>query len=197
LADPDRAPYRVELGCGRQKRDPRSIGIDLIDFDSVDLVGDAIECLRLFPAATVDFVSGHHFIEHVSDMNGLLREVDRVLRPGGQVNFVAPHFSNPYFYSDPTHTRPVGLYTFSYLCEEETLLRRRVPRYELVLPWRIDRIELKFCAEEMFKGRNLTRRAIGKLIGASYRMMEFYEDAICWMYPAYELRFWMTKIEKP
>ena len=39
-----------------------------------------------------------------------------------------PHFSNPYFYSDPTHRDAFGWYTFSHLANDE-ILRRQVPNY--------------------------------------------------------------------
>ena len=62
----------LELGCGNRKRDPGWIGIDALDFDDVDIVGDVFEVLTQFPASAVDAVHSYHFFEHVADLPALL-----------------------------------------------------------------------------------------------------------------------------
>src|SRR5581483_11637254 len=91
-------PVVLELGCGARKSDPEAIGIDALDSDVVDLVGDAIAVLRRFPDASVARVSSSHFLEHVEDLEGLLAEASRVLVDHGVFDATVPHFSNPYFY---------------------------------------------------------------------------------------------------
>src|SRR5258706_13782735 len=119
----------LELGCGMKKRHADAIGIDTLDYQDVDVVGDVYEVLAAIPSGCVDEVYGHHFVEHVESVSRLLAELARVVKVGGLVEFVAPHFSNPYFYSDPTHRSSFGLYTFSYFSINSPL-HRKVPSYQ-------------------------------------------------------------------
>ena len=64
----------LELGCGNRKRNSDSIGIDLLDYECVDLVGDVYEVLRALPEGGVDEVYSSHFVEHVLDVPMLLSE---------------------------------------------------------------------------------------------------------------------------
>ena len=50
-----------------------------------------------------------------------MREITRVLKKNGKANIFVPHFSNPYYYSDYTHKRFLGLYTFYYFVETEMI----------------------------------------------------------------------------
>jgi SAM-dependent methyltransferase len=120
----------LELGCGNRKRNKDAIGIDMLDYPDVDIVGDVYEVLRSLPNGCIDAVQSHHFVEHVPDVPRLLAELARVLRPNGLLEFVAPHFSNPYFYSDPTHRNFFGLYTFCYYASGSPF-SRQVPTMDL------------------------------------------------------------------
>ncbi len=44
----------LELGCGGRKRHPEAIGIDALDHECVDIVGDVYEVLERMPAASVE-----------------------------------------------------------------------------------------------------------------------------------------------
>ena len=113
----------LELGCGRKKKFSHSIGIDLLDYPEVDIIGDVYEVLSRFPEGSVTHVYASHFIEHVDDLARLIREFERILGVRGTITLVAPHFSSPYFYSDPTHRSFFGLYTFCYFCDSNIFLR--------------------------------------------------------------------------
>lgn len=186
-------PLHLELGCGSSKRHIDAIGVDALDRPGVDVVGDAVEVLGRLGPGTVRRVSSYHFMEHVSDLEELLRAIDRVLVPGGVVETSVPHWSNAYYWSDPTHVRPFGLYTFSYFCCD-TLLKRRVPQYGLQLPWQIVRITPRFTTDPRFPIRRFVRRTLGYGVRRSYRFMEFYEDVLAGMFPCYELEFELEKL---
>lgn len=121
----DGETFALELGCGNQKIDPIAVGIDMLDFPCVDLVGDMFEVLAEFPAGSVERISTSHFMEHVVNGPLLMSELSRVLRQGGTLTVVVPHFSNPFYYSDPTHRSPFGLYTMAYYCEQSPFFAQR------------------------------------------------------------------------
>lgn len=188
-----RNPIILELGCGNRKRIPDSIGIDVLDYECVDIIGDALEVLREIPDATVDMVSSHHFLEHVTNLDILLQEVTRVMRIGGRFEVVVPHFSNPYYYSDPTHKNRFGLYTFSYLAEDR-LLRKRVPHYKKIIFFSLVKVDLLFKSSPPFYFRHGVKRFLGGIFNSCRYMQEFYEENLCYIFPCYEIGYVLKRV---
>lgn len=182
------SPLVLELGCGAKKRNVGAIGIDALDYPGVDLVGDVFDVLRQFPSGCVDEVYAYHFIEHVSDINLLLLELSRVVKAGGVVEFSAPHFSNPYFYSDPTHRSFFGLYTFCYLSSSSPFLRQ-VPTYQNDLLFSLMRVDLRFKSARQFYVRYALKSLIGSIFNSCNYMKELYEENFCYLFPCYEVSY--------
>ena len=184
----------LELGCGDRKRVPGSIGIDMLDYPSVDLVGDLLEVLNAFPLASVDRATSHHVFEHLPDLEAVLLALARVLRVGGQLEIVTPHFSNPYFYSVATHKAFFGLYTFCYFAAKSPF-RRQVPTYQRELHFELVRVDLGFKSPPPFYVRYGVKRTLGYLFNLNNYMREFYEENLCYLFPCYELRYELKRIE--
>lgn len=182
----------LELGCGNRKRNSCAIGIDILDYPDVDIVGDIYEVMASFSSASVDAVYSYHFIEHVSDVPKLLTELARVIKPNGYLEFVAPHFSNPYFYSDPTHKNFFGLYTFCYLADA-SLFSRQVPSYGYKAEFEIVKIDLIFKSIRPFIFRNGFKRLIGSFFNSCTYLQELYEENFCYLLPCYEVRYELRK----
>ena len=53
----------LDIGCGPLKKDPSWIGIDMLDHEGVDLVGDVYEVLAAFPESSVDTIYAKDFSE--------------------------------------------------------------------------------------------------------------------------------------
>lgn len=183
----------LELGCGNLKRNPDAVGIDAIDYDCVDLVGDAFEVLRLIPDNSVSGVSSEHFLEHIEDVSGLLDEIARILQPGGKLEIVVPHFSNPYYFSDLTHRSIFGLYSMSYFAISSPF-RRTVPHYNRRLYFQLESVSLGFKSARPFYFRHGFKRTMQILFNVNTYMQEFYEENISSVIPCYEIRYRMTKI---
>lgn len=185
----------LELGCGDRKRDSRTIGIDAIDYNSVDVVGDAIEVLRMMPDECIDEISSYHFLEHVSDLDTLMEEIARVLKDGGVLASTVPHFSNPFFYSDPTHHRYFGLYTFLYFADGK-LFSRKVPAYCKKNGLVVTNIELVFKSYRPHYFRHAWKRLFGAIVNSFNPVKEFYEENMCWLVPCYEIRCKICKTSR-
>jgi SAM-dependent methyltransferase len=186
------APVVVDLGCGRQKR-PGSIGIDAVDMPHVDIVADLNEGLPFLPDESVDAIYSDHFLEHVDRLELVVAEIARVLKRGACAHVSVPHFSNPYFYSDYTHQRFFGLYTFYYFVDEPWQLARKVPSF--YTPTRI-RVESQQLVFRPGTGRpGLYHRALNKLVNRSPGAQEFYEEHLCYLFPCYELRVVFTRAD--
>jgi ubiquinone/menaquinone biosynthesis C-methylase UbiE len=185
-------PMKLDLGCGQGKRGPDYVGVDLLDGPSVDVVGDVLEVLRRLGDERVTEIYSSHLFEHVADLSALVDELERVLVVSGRLHIVVPHFSNPYYYSDPTHERPFGLYTFSYFAEDP-ILRRRVPTYGRALRLRLETARLGFRSEAQFPGRRKLKAGVNRLVNASGWLKEFYEENLPGLLPCYELEFELVK----
>ncbi len=78
----------VDLGCGNNRLDGGVIGVDIADYDEVDIVCDA-GALPFAPESIDAFVS-RSMLEHHPDPSRVVRAVSRATRPGGLGLHVAP-----------------------------------------------------------------------------------------------------------
>jgi len=183
----------LELGCGNRKRHQDAIGIDAIDYPAVDVVGDVYDVLARFPDGSVDAVYSYHFVEHLPDLGRFVSVLRRIVRPAGMVKAVAPHFSNPYFYSDYTHRTALGLYSFSYLATEQ-LFRRRVPQYLPDPGFQLTDVRLAFKAGRPFYLRHAIAVCVGWVVNSSRMTQELYERSSCYLFPCYEVEFHLVRL---
>ena len=184
----------LELGCGNSKRHMDAIGIDMIDYPCVDIVGDIYKVLAAFPNQSIDAVYSYHFVEHVPDVPMLLAELARIIKPNGHVEFVAPHFSNPYFYSDPTHRSFFGLYTFCYFANRSPFTRQ-VPTYDYKPDFNIVKVDLIFKSARPFIVRYAIKKLIGSFFNSCTYLKELYEENFCYLFPCYEIHYVLERNE--
>lgn len=194
LAAGNASPMELELGCGNRKRNRQAIGVDMLDSPDVDIVGDVYEVLASFPNQSVDAVYSYHFVEHVPDVAKLLTELARIVKPNGHIEFVAPHFSNPYFYSDPTHRSFFGLYTFCYFANESPF-KRHVPTYGHNVEFSIAKVDLIFKSARPFIVRYGVKRLVGSFFNSCTYLKELYEENCCYLFPCYEVRYILRRHE--
>jgi len=87
----------INVGCGHNPMD------DFINIDS-----DVWE-LGITPAPfednVADLVFASHVLEHVVDIIGAMREIHRILKPGGYLIAFTPYASSDDAWEDPTHVR--------------------------------------------------------------------------------------------
>lgn len=110
---------RLDLGCGQNKREGFK-GVDIQAFEGVDIVADL---RQKWPWAdeSVEEVHASHFVEHLTGEERVhfVNELWRVLKPGGKVTIVTPHWASSRAYGDVTHKwPPVSEWWYFYLNEE-------------------------------------------------------------------------------
>ncbi len=181
-------PLSIEIGVGQKKINPDAIGIDVIDSLACDVVGDAIEVLNSLPDSCVESVYASHFIEHVDSVSELLDSLVRVCSSGAKIIFIAPHFSNPFFYSDPTHRATYGLYTFAYYAKSD-LFRRTLPLYSRIKGLLLTEVVLRFYSYRPNYIRHFLKQLAQKTVNSSMWMKELYEESFCWLIPCYDVKY--------
>ncbi|MBC7704402.1 MAG: class I SAM-dependent methyltransferase [Rhodoferax sp.] len=176
----------LELGCGPNKV-PGRIGIDRLDMPGVDIVTNIEDGLGFLPDASIDEIHSESFFEHVPDLEKLMSEIVRVLKPGGFNSMFVPHFSSPFYYSDYTHNRFFGLYTLRYFCADDNQLQRKVPNF-------YSNIRVKIVSQRMvfyssFRGIRFVKKAFQRLVNWNEWTQEFYEENLCYLIPCYGMEF--------
>jgi predicted SAM-dependent methyltransferase len=183
------APVIVELGCGQKKKRGR-IGVDKLDLPNVDIVADLEQGLPFLPDNSIDQILCRNVLEHIENFENLTQEITRVLKNNGRAHVFVPHFSNPYYYSDYTHKRFFGLYTFYYFVDTKHQLRRKVPNY-------YTDTRIKIISQRLIFGSSLWfTRQIKKLLGCIFNchrsLQEFYEENLCYIFPCYGIEIVFT-----
>lgn len=119
---------RIDLGCGTNKRkDGEWVGVDVLDFEGVDIVLDLGKEKWPWEDGTVTEAHASHFVEHLEAAERIhfVNELYRVLKPGawdngraieGFATISIPHWASQRAYGDLTHKwPPVSEFWFYYL----------------------------------------------------------------------------------
>jgi SAM-dependent methyltransferase len=104
---------RLNVGCGHDAR-PGWTNLDVAPLPGVDVVHDLDDVPLPFPDDTFGHVECLDILEHVKDMVSTLRELHRILQPGGTLHIKSPHFTSHTSYIDPTHVRTFSVATFDF-----------------------------------------------------------------------------------
>jgi SAM-dependent methyltransferase len=110
---PDSNKNRIlDIGCGRSKY-PGSIGLDQYRFSGVDIVS-SLEKPLPFNDNEFDVVFANQVLEHIDNIVGLMKEIFRILRPGGCLIAHTPYFRSSWAHIDPTHLRSFTINSLDY-----------------------------------------------------------------------------------
>ncbi len=164
----------LDIGCGKRKVEPDSIGIDQSSDSAADIVWD----LNQFPWPIEDnrFHRIHmaNVIEHVDNIMRTMAEVHRVAQDGASVFIATPHFSSHNSYVDPTHKWHLAAASFEYFGAVS------FPGFSGP-PFRFDVAKL-----EVTFGGNFLLDGLGKFLAK--RNLKWYERHAAWIFPASEIR---------
>ncbi len=173
----------VELGSGQFKKQG-SIGIDLVDGESVDIVANLDLGLPFLPDDSVDEISSSHVLEHLDNLELILREMVRVLKPNGISKHYIPHFSNPWYFRDYTHKKFFSLYTLdAFVNDEDLLYKKRIWNYYSNI--RIVVVNRRLIFSSYFKPLHYIKKGFQVLVNSHPAFQEFYEENLCWVIPCH------------
>jgi len=175
-------PRILDVGCGRLKYSG-AIGVDRNPSTDADVLCDLDRPPYPFRDSSFDEVRALHVVEHVEDVIKFLEEMHRILKPGGRLYLLTPHYTDVGSFRDPTHRRHLNSYSFIYFTDPG-----RFGFYTNVR-FREHRIQIRLL--------NLWR-ALGFewLVNHARPFRKFWEQYLCYLIRGKELHFWLDAIKE-
>jgi SAM-dependent methyltransferase len=111
----------LHMGPGRDE----SYGItaDILRSVRPNVLVDLNRAPYPFKDNSFDAVYAFSVVEHLDNFFGVFGELWRILKPGGFVVLLTPHFSNDGSYIDPSHRLHLSLRSWDYFIEGTELFR--------------------------------------------------------------------------
>ena len=171
-------PKHLNLGCGRKKL-PDHLNVDQVASVEPDLVHDLDVFPYPLPDNQFESICAYEEVEHIADIPRFMGEVWRVAAPGAKVIITTPHFSCYNSYTDPTHRRHLGYYSFDYFTSGH---------------------QWNFYGSDGFEGRtrilvftpSLTNKLVSRMAN---RWPNRYEERWAWIFPAW-YTYYEMKVNK-
>ncbi len=179
---------KLNVGCGSQSLEG-FLGLDIRVAGGTDVICDLTDYLPM-AANSVDYIYSKSFLEHVDDLEFVLREFNRVLKPHSSVYIYVPHWSNPFYYSDYTHRRFFGLVTFDYFARSENQVYRAVPTYADIY-FLTEQVRLLF--QSPFRWLNWLMKGFQWLINRRVSWQLFYEYHLSAFVPCYAIEYTLRR----
>jgi SAM-dependent methyltransferase len=133
----------LDVGCGVNKY-PGAVGIDRNSRTRADVLCDLDRFPYPFRDSSFDQLRAVHVIEHVSDVIRTIEEFHRLVRGGGTIHIVTPHYTDFSSFCDPTHRWHLNSFSLRYFGEDNAgfgyysaaRLRESSVRLKLLQFWR-------------------------------------------------------------
>lgn len=183
---------RLNLGSGERQIDG-FYNLDCTTATRPDILADLNEPLHLLPDSCVHAVYARHTLEHVERFLELMSELHRVCRPDATLDITVPHFSNPYGYSDPTHVRYFGLYSFFYLADPADQPRRKVPCFYSATRFRVEQVSFRLLKESLFD--KCVKAVLEPFINRGVSGLDWYERRLCRLLPVSDVRYVLRPVK--
>jgi SAM-dependent methyltransferase len=175
---------RLNLGCGTDIR-AGWINLDRAALPGVDVVHDLQQGPLPFGDGELDLVCAKDVLEHL-DYIPLLRELHRILRPGGTLEIQVPHFTSADNYIDPTHVRRFSIRTFDFFVAGSEIAR------DYYFDFSFARIECRHLT--FLRGPLVWNRLVEPLVNAHGTLQKYYElTFLSRLFPAQNIRVTLVK----
>ena len=185
-------PIKLHLGAGGTALEGY-YNVDIVNLPGTDVVADLNDSLDKIPDNVASEVYTRHTLEHIDNFIGLMGELHRICRSDAELKIVVPHFSNPYYYSDPTHVKNFGLYTMHYFMDEGEQPGRKVPSFYTGIRFSLLDLRIDFYRTSLFD--RLLVPLIRGLVNYNFLSQEIYERRWVWIMPAWQINYHLRPIK--
>ncbi len=108
---------KIDFGCGSDKKSKEHIGIDKFKGKQVDLICDIEKENLPIPNDCVDEIYTESALEHINDIDKVMKEFERVLKVEGRLEIIVPYFRN-HLMIQPYHKLNFNWSSFDYFQEK-------------------------------------------------------------------------------
>lgn len=161
-------PRVLDVGCGLNKL-PGAIGLDRNPRTRADVLADLDRFPYPFCDNSFDALQAIHVIEHLSDVVRALEEFHRLVRSGGRVTIVTPHYTDFSSFCDPTHRWHLNSFSLRYFGADDAGFG-----YYSEARFDEERVRVRLLALWRYLGFEL-------LVNASRRFRRFWEHYLCFL----------------
>ena len=179
---------KLNIGCGTD------VSADWVNLDIAALPGvDVVHNIENLPLPFTDNQFGEilcqDILEHV-DYIPVLKDLLRILKPGGQVRIRVPHFTSKHNFIDPTHRRMFSVETFGFFVRQSFAQEGRGYYFDFAFSQCLQaRITFERGSWVFFLNLLLE-----KLVNSSPRWQKFYESTgFSRLFPAYNIEVTFLK----
>jgi len=176
----------LNLGSGYENHED-FYTVDINEDLGVDIVADLNGPLDLIPDNSVSNIYSNQLFEHIENLFGLLSELRRISINGAKFEIIVPHFSNPYYYSDPTHVRQYGLFTMHYFTDETYQWRRKVPSYYSDTKFILRDAKIIFYKDTIID--HLFANVLYPIVNSTRAFQHIFEKRFCYFYPPANVKY--------
>ena len=170
----------LDLGCGERKY-PGAIGLDKNPLSDADILCDLDHLPYPLTSETFDLVMCDNVLEHLKEPLHAMEEIHRILKPGGVVKIISPHFSSDDSFTDITHRYHFSFRSFDLFTDDSPSSCRFYTR-----------TKFKMLGKKIVFGS--TRRYIG-LEFLLNKFPSFYESHLAFIFQAHSIYFEMMAIK--
>lgn len=175
---------KLNLGCGKDiKQD--YVNLDCVKLPGVDVVHNINKLPLPFRNNEFDEILCRHFLEHLADIDELMKELYRILKPGGVLKIIVPHFTCAGSWLDPQHKRPFGYFSFDFFSKDASYEAARLNTHEHAARFSSQKRRLIFGKK--YQVWNYVIEWIAN------KFPYVYEDTPLRIFPAIELKVELTK----
>lgn len=178
---------KLNLGSGSDIKEGW-VNLDSHHLPGVDVVHVIGKKPLPFKKGEFDYILCQDILEHV-DFIPVLKDLHRILAPGGVLKIRVPHFTSRYAYSDPTHIRYFASDTFRFFVKNDAKPYYAERAYYFDFHFSDIQVKITFDKHKVLFYNDL----IEKLVNQSRKMQVFYESSFLRMFPAANLEITLKK----
>lgn len=182
---------KLNLGSGSDIKQGW-INLNIVQLPGVDAVHNIEDLPLPFADNSFDEILAQDILEHV-DYIPVLKDLHRILAPGGRLRIRVPHYTSRNNYTDPTHKKRFSVSTFDYFAKGTYIWEHR--RNEFYVDFVFERIENLRLNFDKKSSRLLVYNYFFEwLFNLTPRQRVFYElTGLSWLFPASDITVELVK----